>query len=133
MKREQRSEAEEPLRVCVQNVSVCTGKTPRMLNTWERFDSAHGGALDVHVLFTRMPSRATPHRHTRATNAHCTPDDRLKALSWFIRSHVFWCFTCCVMCSACSSDQTQCASSAQGHFVPRSPRSFAFAIAQQWN
>ena len=55
------------------NPSVCTFKTSpcapaRMLN------STHGGVLDVHgVFFPRAKPRHTPHRHTRATNAHCTP------------------------------------------------------------
>ena len=59
---------------------MCTFKTSpralenaRKLNTCGRFDSTHEGVWDVHGFFPRAKPRHTPHRHTRAKNAHCTP------------------------------------------------------------
>ena len=148
----------------------------RILNTCGRFDSTHGGVLNLHGFSPRAKPRhhthtrdkRTPHiststntntpRHFYSTRENSPSpdkvcDDRLKALScavlccWLIplTSETFACTTCilssvaafhfpsrlvwitslsptfsgvptcCVICSACFSDRTQCASSCWHH------------------
>ena len=72
-KREQRRDGKEPLRVYVQNASVCTGKTPAcvqhagvsLVHT-EAFERTHEG------IFPRAKPRRTPHTRntTHAQQTH---------------------------------------------------------------